>query len=109
MKVHQIKSKSKCVKCVDNQAALSLINRNKHKKSRRRRYSDDIDIVTMIVKEWTLQYQLRWVKAHQDDKKLYKDLDIWGQVNCDTNGLAEKFRKLMDDGDVKPLKEGVLY
>jgi hypothetical protein len=29
-----------------------------------------------------------------------------GQMNCDANGLAEKFRKLMDDGDVKPLKEG---
>jgi hypothetical protein len=27
-------------------------------------------------------------------------------MNCDANGLAEKFRKLMDDGDVKPLKEG---
>jgi hypothetical protein len=27
-------------------------------------------------------------------------------MNCDTNGLVEKFRKLMDDGDVKPLKEG---
>jgi hypothetical protein len=26
-------------------------------------------------------------------------------MNCDANGLAEKFRKLMDDGDVKPLKE----
>jgi hypothetical protein len=46
------------------------------------------------------------VKAHQDDKKPYNDLDIWGQMNCDADGLAEKFRKLMDDGDVKPLKEG---
>jgi hypothetical protein len=27
-------------------------------------------------------------------------------MNCDANGLAEKFWKLMDDGDVKPLKEG---
>jgi hypothetical protein len=27
-------------------------------------------------------------------------------MNCDANGLAEKLRKLMDDGDVKPLKEG---
>jgi hypothetical protein len=46
------------------------------------------------------------VKAHQDDKKLYKDLNIWGQMNCDANRLAEQIRKLMDDGDVKPLKEG---
>jgi hypothetical protein len=56
--------------------------------------------------ESTLRHQLRWVKAHQDDKKPYKDLDIWGRMNCDANGLAEKLRKLMDDGDVKPLKEG---
>jgi hypothetical protein len=48
------------------------------------------------------------VKAHQDDKKPYEDLDIWGQMNCDANGLVEKFRKLMDDGDVKPLKEGFI-
>jgi hypothetical protein len=28
-------------------------------------------------------------------------------MNCNANGLTEKFRKLlMDDGDVKPLKEG---
>jgi hypothetical protein len=27
-------------------------------------------------------------------------------MNCDAKGLAEKFQKLMDDGDVKPLKEG---
>jgi hypothetical protein len=46
------------------------------------------------------------VKAHQDDKKPYKDLDTWGQMNCNADGLAEKFRKLLDDGDVKPLKEG---
>jgi hypothetical protein len=63
-------------------------------------------MIMETMKESTLQHQLRWVKAHQDDKKSYEDLDIWGQMNCDANGLAEKFRKLMDDGDVKPLKEG---
>jgi hypothetical protein len=81
MKFHQIESKSKCVKCVDNRAAISRVNRTQHKQSPRRRYSDDIDIVTVIVntmKESTLQHRLRWVKAHQDDKKPYKDLDIWG-------------------------------
>ncbi len=46
------------------------------------------------------------MKAHQDDKKLYNDLDIWGRMNCDTDGLAEMFWTLMDNGDVKPLKEG---
>jgi hypothetical protein len=29
-----------------------------------------------------------------------------GQTNCNANGLVEKFRKLMDEGDMKPLKEG---
>jgi hypothetical protein len=27
-------------------------------------------------------------------------------MNCDADKMAEKFRKLMDDGDVKALKEG---
>jgi hypothetical protein len=46
------------------------------------------------------------VKAHQDDDKSYKELDLWGRMNCDADKMAEKFRKLMDDGDVKALKEG---
>jgi hypothetical protein len=46
------------------------------------------------------------VKAHQDDKKPYEELDLWGCINCDADKLAEKFQKLLDDGDVKPLKEG---
>jgi hypothetical protein len=35
MKFHQIKSKSKCVKCVDNRAAISWVNQTQHKQSRR--------------------------------------------------------------------------
>jgi hypothetical protein len=58
------------------------------------------------MKESTLQHRLRWVKAHQDDDKPYKELDLWGRMNCNANKMAEKFRKLMDDGDVKALKEG---
>jgi hypothetical protein len=46
------------------------------------------------------------VKAHQDDDKPYEELDLWGRMNCDADKKAEKFRKLMDDGDVKALKEG---
>ncbi len=46
------------------------------------------------------------MKAHQDDHKLYKELDLWGQMNCDADKMGEKFRELMDDGDVKALKEG---
>jgi hypothetical protein len=46
------------------------------------------------------------VKAHQDDDKPYEELDLWGQMNCDANKMAKKFRNLMDDGDVKALKEG---
>jgi hypothetical protein len=48
------------------------------------------------------------VKANQDDKKPYDDLDIWGRMSCDAHRLAEKFRTLMDDGDVKPLQEGFI-
>jgi hypothetical protein len=46
------------------------------------------------------------VKAHQDDDKSYEELDLWGRMNCDADNMAEKFRKLMDDGDMKALKEG---
>jgi hypothetical protein len=35
MKFHQIESKSKCVKCIDNQAAISWVNQTQHKNSRR--------------------------------------------------------------------------
>jgi hypothetical protein len=46
------------------------------------------------------------VNAHQDDKKPYKELDIWGHLNCDADNMAEKFWKLMDSGNVKALKQG---
>jgi hypothetical protein len=85
------------------------VNQTQHKHSRHHQYSDDVDIVTVIVdtmKESTLRHRLRWVKAHQDDKRPYEELDIWGTMNCDANKLAEKFRKLLDKGTVKALKEG---
>jgi hypothetical protein len=59
MKFHQIESKSKCMKCIDNRAAISRVNRTQHKQCHRRRYSNDIDIVTVIVntmKESTLRH-----------------------------------------------------
>jgi hypothetical protein len=68
------------MKCVDNRAAISRVNQTQHKNSRWQWYSNDIDIVTVIMetmKEWSLRHWLRWVKAHQDDKKLYEDPDIW--------------------------------
>jgi hypothetical protein len=47
------------------------------------------------------------VKAHQDLKRPYEDLDIWGRLNCDADKLAKQFQKLMDDGViVRPLQEG---
>jgi hypothetical protein len=33
MKFHQVESKSKCMKCVDNQAAISRVNQTQHKNS----------------------------------------------------------------------------
>ncbi len=109
MQFHKIESMSKCMKCVDNKAAISRVNQTQHKCSWRHHYSDDVDIITVIVDcmtATTLRHQLWWVKAHQDEKKPYEELDLWGQLNCDANKMAEKFRKLMDDGDVKALKEG---
>jgi hypothetical protein len=69
------------VKAVDNHAAISRVNRTQHKHSQWQCYSDDVDIVMVIVdqmKELMLRHQLRWVKAHQDDKRPYEDLDLQG-------------------------------
>jgi hypothetical protein len=56
--------------------------------------------------ESTLQNQLNWVKAHQDKKKLYKELDIWGWMNCDADKIATTFCLQMALGEVKPIQEG---
>jgi hypothetical protein len=51
-------------------------------------------MITVIVdgmKHSTLQHQLQWVKADQDDKKPYEELNIWGCLNCMSNNMAEKF------------------
>ena len=46
------------------------------------------------------------MKAHQDEKKPYADLDIAGRMNCDADELATKFRLRMEDGEVEPIQEG---
>jgi hypothetical protein len=82
MKFHKIESMSKCVKCVVKWAAISRVNRTQHKHAQHHCYSNDVDIVTLIVaciKASMLQHQLWWAKAHQDDKKPYKELNLWGQ------------------------------
>jgi hypothetical protein len=60
MKFHKIESTSKCVKCVDNKAAITRVNQMQHKYSCCCRYSDnDVDIITVIVdqmKESTLRF-----------------------------------------------------
>jgi hypothetical protein len=48
-------------------------------------------MIVDCMKASTLQHQLRWVKAHQDDKRPYDNLDLWGQLNCDAVKFAEKF------------------
>jgi hypothetical protein len=72
-----------------------------------------VDIVTVIVdtmKESMLRHRLRWVKAHQDDKQPYEELDIWGRMNCDADKLAEKFRKLANgQGNSESFERRVLY
>jgi uncharacterized membrane protein YkvA (DUF1232 family) len=84
------------VKAHPNRAAITQINQRLWKGSKKRCYADDINIVTVIVdqmKESTPQHQLQWVKAHQDDKCPYEDLNIWGHMNCDADQLAEKFHE----------------
>jgi hypothetical protein len=49
MKFHNIESTSKCMKCVDNKAAISWVNWTQHMYSRPRQYSYDVDIITVIV------------------------------------------------------------
>jgi hypothetical protein len=46
------------------------------------------------------------VKAHQDDDKSYEELNLWGRMNFNAHKMTEKFWKLLDDGDMKALKEG---
>jgi hypothetical protein len=58
------------------------------------------------MKETTLWHWLCWVKAHQDNKQPYEDLEIWGHMNCDANWLAEKFHQCIDTGEVKPIDKG---
>jgi hypothetical protein len=58
------------------------------------------------MKESTLWHQLQWIKAHQDDKCPYEDLNIWCCMNCDADRIAEKFREWIDNREVKPIEEG---
>jgi hypothetical protein len=109
MTFYNIESKSKCIKCVDNRAAISRVNKMQKKYSARTRYSNDVDILTVIVdrlKSSTLRHRIRWVRSHQDDKRPYNELDVWGRLNCDADRIADKFRQLIDNGTVKPVKEG---
>jgi hypothetical protein len=81
MKYYKIELTSKCVKRVDNHAAISWVNQTQGKHSCCHQYSDDINIVTVIVdflKASTLCHRLQWVKAHQDKKIPYANLDLWG-------------------------------
>jgi hypothetical protein len=90
------------IKVVDNCAAISRINKMQQKGSSRWHYSDDVDIMAIIVdcmKESTLWHQLRWVKAHQDEKRPYEELDIWGQMNCNTNQVATIFCTCINNGE----------
>ena len=106
---HNIESKSRVIKCCDNRAAISRINKTLRKYSRRRRMSDDVDIVSHIsdrIKASPLRHRLNWVKAHQDDKRPYQELDIWGRMNCDADKIATRFRARMDKGEITPIREG---
>jgi hypothetical protein len=49
MKFHQIELTSKCLKCVDNKATISQVNCTQHKYFQQCCYSDNMDIITVIV------------------------------------------------------------
>jgi hypothetical protein len=38
--------------------------------------------------------------------KPYKDLDIWGWMNCDADWIANNFCLQMESGEVRPIQEG---
>ena len=81
LEFHKIASMSKVIKCVNNRAAISRINKTHWKGSKWHQYSNDVDIMMVIVdrmKTSMLRHCLRWVKAHQDDKRPYEALEIWG-------------------------------
>ncbi len=78
---HGIQSTSCIIKCCDNRAAISRVNKILQKHAHRRRIIDDVDIVSHIsdwIKASTLCHRLNCIKAHQDDKWPYQDLDFWG-------------------------------
>ena len=71
--------------------------------------SDDVDTISHVsdrIKASTLCHCLNWVKAHQDDKCPYQDLDIWGCMNCDADKIATRFHARMEKGEVMPIREG---
>jgi hypothetical protein len=97
MKYYKIELTSKCVKCVDNHAATSWVNQSQGTHSCCRGYSNDIDIVTIIVdclKASTLHHRLRWVKDHQDEKIPYAELDLWGWLNCNVGQTGWKISEI---------------
>ena len=65
-----------------------------------------MSVIVDHMKESTLQHRLWWVKAHQDDKRPYDELDIWGHMNCDADQVAMNFRTRIDNGNIKPIQEG---
>lgn len=109
MQFYNSKSTSQVIKCCDNWAAISQINKTLQKYSRHCKISDDVDIISHIldwIKASPLHHCLNWVKAHQDDKCLYQELDIWGCMNCNANKIATRLCAQMDRGEVMPIREG---
>ena len=104
-------TKSQLVAFVDNRAAIKRVNHTHGKHSMRQRICHNVDIITHIsdrLDEMSLRIRLKWVKSHQDKKKLYSELDIAGRLNVDADSLAEKFRLRMEEGLDAPIKEGAL-
>jgi hypothetical protein len=99
----------KLVTLIDNRAAIKRAQQTQWKNAKRRRMCNDADTISIIVErleELNLRSRLSWVKAHQDEKKQYAELDIAGRMNCDADGLTTNFRLRMEDGEVEPIQAG---
>lgn len=62
---------------------------------------NNADVITVIVERLTafsLRFRLSWLKAHQNEKNNYQELDMAARMKCDADELAISFRMRTEDG-----------
>jgi len=86
---------------VDNRSAITRVRGALDPRTQRRHLGHDADVIAHLTShlgEMKLRYCTFWVKAHQDDKCPYKELDMLGRMNVDADALVESFRHRMETG-----------